>query len=57
MTTSGPYVLIIVTDQEQSWSTLPPLPLPAHERLRERGVSFDRYLVNTSPCGPSRSNL
>ena len=57
MTTRGPNVLIIVTDQEQSWSTLPPLPLPAHERLRERGVSFDRFHVNTSPCGPSRSNL
>lgn len=51
-------ILLIVTDQEQSWNTLPDdLSLPGHERLRAQGMSFDRFHVNCSPCGPSRSNM
>ena len=29
--------------------------LPGHERLRNRGVAFRNFQVNSTPCGPSRS--
>ena len=49
-------ILLVVTDQEHA--DLPSgLPLPGHERLRARGLSFNRFHVNTTPCSPSRSNL
>ncbi|MGA1327169.1 MAG: sulfatase-like hydrolase/transferase [Rubrivivax sp.] len=49
-------VLLIVTDQERA--DLPAaLPLPGHERLRERGITFTNWHVHTTPCSPSRSNL
>ncbi|MCK6547633.1 sulfatase-like hydrolase/transferase [Myxococcota bacterium] len=51
-----PNVLVVTTDQERA---LLPSPrgfvLPAHERLRARGVSFERHFVATAPCTPSRS--
>ena len=47
-------ILFIVTDQERA--DIPSaIPLPAHERLRERGVAFTNFHVTTTPCGPSRS--
>ena len=53
-----PNILLIVTDQERSWGTLPPsLVLPARERLRARGVNFPNYHVNAVACSPSRSNI
>ena len=49
-------ILLVVTDQEHA--DLPSgLPLPGHERLRARGISFNRFHANTTPCSPSRSNL
>lgn len=49
-------ILFVVTDQQQSFVDLPKgLPLPAQERLLERGVGFTNHHVNTTPCGPSRS--
>lgn len=55
---SRPNILFMVNDQERSLADIPPgLPLPAHQWLRERGLSFDRFHVNTTPCGPSRSNI
>ncbi len=52
----GLNVLLIVTDQERA--ALPSaLPLPGHAWLAERGVRFDRWHVNTTPCSPSRSNI
>ncbi len=52
----APNILIITTDQEQSFVDLPDsLHLPARERLRSRSVAFRNYHVNTTPCGPSRS--
>jgi len=51
-----PNVLLLVSDQERSGLDLPgSLDLPGHERLRQRGTSFNNYHVNTSPCSPSRS--
>lgn len=51
-----PNILFVVTDQEQSFIDLPQsLPLPAHERLLDRGTGFTNHHVNTTPCGPSRS--
>lgn len=53
-----PNILLIVSDQERHWSDLPrDLPLPAHEQLREQGVSFANYHIHTTPCSPSRSTL
>ncbi len=53
-----PNILFVCTDQEQSWMELPDiLPLPHHEWLRTNGAAFDNYHVQTTPCGPSRSNI
>jgi arylsulfatase len=54
--TSGLNVLLVVTDQER-FDLPAALPLPGHERLRERGTSFTNWHVHTTPCSPSRSNL
>lgn len=53
-----PNILLIMNDQERALADIPAaLPLPAHDWLRERGMSFENFHVNTTPCGPSRSNL
>lgn len=53
-----PNILLIVNDQQRALADIPSvLPLPAHDWLRERGISFDNFHVNTTPCGPSRSNI
>jgi arylsulfatase A-like enzyme len=53
-----PNVLLIVTDQEQSWKLLPPvLPLPNRERLKKRGVYFNNAYVNSAICSVSRATL
>lgn len=52
----GPNILLVLTDQER-FDIPAALPLPAHERLRERGTTFEQWHVNTTPCSPSRSNL
>ena len=57
-TSIRPNVLLIVTDQEQSWKLLPPvLPLPNRERLRQRGVYFNNVYVNSAICAVSRATL
>ena len=49
-------ILLIVTDEERIPMHFPAgLEFPARALLRERGVSFQRYHVNTAPCTPSRS--
>lgn len=51
-------VLLIVTDQEQSWELLPSkLPLPNRARLRQRGVNFKNTYVNSAICAVSRAAL
>jgi arylsulfatase A-like enzyme len=53
-----PNVLLIVTDQEQSWKLLPStLPLPNRQRLKERGVYFNNAHVNSAICAVSRGTL
>ena len=53
-----PNILLLVNDQQRALADIPSaLPLPAHEWLLQRGLSFERYHVNTTPCGPSRSNM
>ncbi len=53
---AAPNILLITTDQEQSYVDLPGgLALPGHERLRERSLAFRNFQVNSTPCGPSRS--
>jgi arylsulfatase len=53
-----PNILFMVNDQERALADIPDaLPLPAHDWLRERGILFDRFHVNTTPCGPSRSTI
>lgn len=53
-----PNFLLIVNDQERALADIPAaLPLPAHDWLRQKGVSFERFFMNTTPCGPSRSTI
>ncbi|MFT5484893.1 MAG: arylsulfatase A-like enzyme, partial [Halieaceae bacterium] len=55
---TSPNVLLIVTDQEQSWELLPSiLPLPNRERLQQRGVYFNNAYVNSAICAVSRAAL
>jgi len=53
-----PNILLIVSDEERrnDWMT-GVVDLPAHRRLREDGLSFDRYYTHSSPCSPSRASL
>jgi arylsulfatase len=55
----GPYnILFILTDQERYFrpGELPAgFPLPAHERLAGRGVTFTNHTINSCVCTPSRS--
>ena len=53
-----PNVLLIVSDEERRNDWLHGVvDLPAHERLRSDGLSFDRYFTHASPCSPSRASL
>jgi len=57
----GPYnILMIVTDQER-YMTRKDLPsgyrLPGHERLYERGVTFENHQIASCVCTPSRAVL
>ncbi|MFT4823434.1 MAG: arylsulfatase A-like enzyme [Halioglobus sp.] len=57
-TSTRPNVLLIVTDQEQSWKLLPSiLPLPNRDRLKQRGVYFNNAYVNSAICSVSRASL
>jgi arylsulfatase len=56
----GYNILFILTDQERYFRTgeLPVgYALPAHERLRSRGVTFKNHRINSCVCTPSRSVL
>ncbi|MCP4266570.1 MAG: sulfatase-like hydrolase/transferase [Candidatus Brocadiaceae bacterium] len=57
----GPYnILMIVTDQERylEYSELPKgYRLPGHERLAERGVTFENHQIASCVCTPSRAVL
>ncbi len=53
-----PNILLVVSDEERRNDWLNGvLKLPAHERLRADGLSFDRYFTHASPCSPSRASL
>ncbi len=53
-----PNILLIVSDEERRNDWLDgAVELPAHERLRSDGLSFDRYFTHASPCSPSRASL
>ncbi len=53
-----PNILLIVSDEERRNDWLEGVvDLPAHERLRSDGLSFDRYFTHASPCSPSRASL
>ena len=55
---SRPNVLFIVSDEERRNDWLDgKVSLPAHERLRADGVSFNRHFTHASPCSPSRASL
>ena len=50
--------MLIVSDEERRNDWLDGVvDLPAHERLRADGLSFDRYFTHSSPCSPSRASL
>ncbi len=51
-------MLFIVSDEERRNDWLgDTVVLPAHERLRSDGLSFDKYFTHSSPCSPSRASL
>lgn len=51
-----PNILLLLTDQERSWSDLPrKLELPHRQALASRGLSFTQYHANAVACAPSRS--
>ena len=53
-----PNILLIVSDEERRNDWLGgKVPLPAHDRLRADGLSFNRYYTHSSPCSPSRASL
>ena len=53
-----PNILLIVSDEERRNDWLDDaVDLPARERLRADGLSFDRYFTHASPCSPSRASL
>ena len=53
-----PNILLIVSDEERRNDWLDGVvDLPAHQRLRADGLSFDRYFTHASPCSPSRASL
>lgn len=56
--TARPNILLIVSDEERRNDWLDGVvDLPAHERLRRDGLSFDRHYTHASPCSPSRASL
>ena len=53
-----PNILLIVSDEERRNDWLDGVvDLPARQRLRADGLSFDRYFTHASPCSPSRASL
>ncbi len=51
-------ILLVVTDQERARHLLPAeLSLPAHDRLKEMGVTFNNAQVVTSLCSMSRGTI
>ena len=53
-----PNILLLVSDEERRNDWLAgKVALPAHERLRADGLSFNRYYTHSSPCSPSRASL
>lgn len=55
---TSPNVLLIVSDEERRNDWLDGvLDMPAHRRLTEDGLTFNRYYTHSSPCSPSRASL
>jgi len=53
---SRPNILFVVTDEERATLPRPDgFSLPAHERIAERGVTFDHYYAASTMCSSSRS--
>ena len=53
-----PNILLIVSDEERRNDWLTGMAeLPAHDRLRADGLTFNRYYTHSSPCSPSRASL
>ena len=51
-----PNVLLILTDQERSWETLPrSFRLPQRDRFLDRAVNFSNHHITSLSCGPSRA--
>ncbi len=56
--TETPNILLVVSDEERRNDWLDGVvDLPAHQRLRDDGLTFNRYYTHSSPCSPSRASL
>jgi arylsulfatase len=55
---NSPNILFVLSDQERSWSWLPPtVRLPWRERLRAEGLTLDNHWTHSAPCSPSRTTI
>ena len=53
-----PNILFVLSDQERSWSWLPPsVRLPWRERLQAEGLTLDNHWTHSAPCSPSRTTI
>ena len=53
-----PNILFVLSDQERSWSWLPPsVRLPWRERLQTEGLTLDNHWTHSAPCSPSRTTI
>lgn len=51
-------ILFVLSDQERSWSWLPPsVRLPWRERLQAEGITLDNHWTHSAPCSPSRTTI
>ena len=59
--TAGMNIILLLSDQERAIQHFPPdwlrRNLPAMQRLRRHGISFERAFTNACMCSPARSTL
>ncbi len=53
-----PNILLILVDEQRAQRPYDPqIPLPAQQRLRRHGLSFDQHYTAATACAPSRTSL
>lgn len=58
MALDRPSILLILVDEQREKRPYDPhIPLPAQERLRRHGLSFEQHYTAATACAPSRTSL